>query len=260
MILKVHRMRYLTTQNRRKDNGNPTPHPLRLRATLPLQRVRSQINGFLLDIKLINMKKIILHLCADLGSDSIYYQNDDSYQVVMIGKDIGVENYHPPENVHGIIANPVCTEFQNINGYGKINDTEKGMFLVNHCIRIIRESNSVKWWVIENPARGQLRKHIGEPYAVYQPWQFGSPWTKETALWGNFNMPEKIYTKWDDVPNKLPIYTRPGRDKPNLAFLHKSAVNLIPEMQWAKEYIKCDADIRSMCSQGFAREFYLANQ
>jgi hypothetical protein len=30
-------------------------------------------------------------------------------------------------------------------------------------------------------------------------------------------------------------------------------------MQWAKEYIKTDSDIRSMCSQGFAREFYLAN-
>ena len=56
-------------------------------------------------------KKIILHLCADLGSDSLFYQLSDEYEVIMIGEEVGVENYHPPKNVHGIIANPVCTEF-----------------------------------------------------------------------------------------------------------------------------------------------------
>ena len=68
--------------------------------------------------------KTILHLCADLGSDSKYYQLDPEYSVIMIGEKIGVENYDPPENVHGIIANPVCTEFQTINGYGRVNDTD----------------------------------------------------------------------------------------------------------------------------------------
>jgi len=204
-------------------------------------------------------RKVILHLCADLGSDSLFYQLSNEYDVIMIGENIGVENYHPPKNVYGIIANPVCTEFQTINGYGKVNDTEKGMFLVNHCKRIINEAKPV-FWVMENPARGELRKFIGEPKMVYQPWQFGSPWTKATALWGNFNIPKKLFSKWEDVPNKLPIYTRPGRGKPNLAFLHKSSVNLIPEMQWAKDSIKCDADIRSMCSRGFAEQFYLNNR
>ena len=203
--------------------------------------------------------KIILHLCADLGSDSRFYQLDPEYQVIMIGEKIGVENYTPPENVHGIIANPVCTEFQTINGYGKVNNTEKGMNLVNHCKRIISLAKP-KWWVIENPARGELRKIIGEPNDVYQPWQYGASWTKETALWGNFVMPKKLYTKWEDVPNKLELYTRPGRGKPNLAFLHKSALENIPEMQWAREKIKTDADIRSMCSQGFAKAFYEANK
>ena len=49
------------------------------------------------------MKKTILHLCADLGSDSRYYQLDNDYEVIKIGKEIGVENYHPPKNVYGII-------------------------------------------------------------------------------------------------------------------------------------------------------------
>lgn len=205
------------------------------------------------------MKKIILHLCADLGSDSLFYQLDDEYEVIMIGEEIGVENYHPPKNVHGIIGNPVCTEFSTANGFHKENDLEKGMFLVNHCLRIIEEANP-KWWAIENPANGRLKEFLGKPKFVYQPWEFGSPWTKKTALWGNFNIPEKLFTKWEDVPKNEKLYIRPGRPKPALAFLHKSAVNLISEFEWAREKIKCDADIRSMCSQGFAKEFYNFNR
>lgn len=204
------------------------------------------------------MKKVILHLCADIGSDSRPYQLDDNYEVILIGEKIGVENYYPDRKVHGIIANPVCTEFQTINGYGKINDTGKGMFLVNHCLRIIKECNP-EWHLIENPARGELRKFIGEPKSVYQPWQYGASWTKSTALWGNFNMPEPKYKRWEDVPDKINLYARPGRLKPNLAFLHKSAINLIAEFEWAKPFIKNDADFRSLCSQGFANAFKAVN-
>lgn len=203
------------------------------------------------------MSKIILHLCADLGSDSLFYQLSDEYEVIMIGEEIGVENYNPPTNVHGIIANPVCTEFSTAQGFDKVGDLEKGMFLVNHCLRIIEQANP-KWWVLENPFNGRLKELIGNPVFTYQPWEYGSPWTKKTALWGKFNIPEKLFKKWEDVP-KLDLYVRQGRSKPGLVYLHKSAVNLIPEMQWAKEKIKCDADIRSMCSQGFAKQFFKFN-
>ncbi len=204
-------------------------------------------------------KKKILHLCADLGSDSYFYQQDESYEVILIGKNIGVENYNPPSNVYGVIANPVCTEFSTANGFHKQNDLEKGMFLVKHCQRIIEAANPV-FWVIENPYNGHLKDFLGKPNLVYQPWRYGSPWTKKTALWGKFNIPEPLFDKWGDVPKNEKLYVRPGRPKPALAFFHKSAVNLIPEFQWAKEHIKCDADIRSMCSQGFAKQFYLNNQ
>lgn len=205
------------------------------------------------------MKKIILHLCADIGSDSLFYQNDNNYEVIKIGKEVGVENYSTPKKIHGIIANPVCTEFSTANGFHKIGDLEKGMEMVNHCLRIIKECNP-KWWVIENPSNGRLKDFLGEPIFTYQPWEFGSPWTKKTALWGEFNIPKKIYTKWDDVPKNDKLYIRPKRGKPSLAFLHKSAAEIIPEMYWAKELIKTDADLRSMCSQGFAKQFYLNNQ
>lgn len=204
------------------------------------------------------MKKIILHLCADLGSDSRYYQLDPDYEVILVGEKIGVENYQPPENVCGIIANPVCTEFSTAAGFHKKNDLEKGMFFVRHCQRIIKQAKP-KWWVLENPANGRLKEVLGPPMWVYQPWEYGSPWTKKTALWGEFTMPSPIYYAWEKVPKNDLLYIRPGRSKPALAFLHKSAVDLIPEFGFAKDYIKTDADIRSMCSQGFAKAFYEAN-
>lgn len=57
------------------------------------------------------------------------------------------------------------------------------------------EEAKPKWWVIENPANGRLKEFLGKPKYVYQPWEFGSPWTKKTALWGEFNIPQKKYTK-----------------------------------------------------------------
>ena len=205
------------------------------------------------------MEKIILHLCADIGSDSKYYQLDDDYKVIKIGLDIGVENFSPYGKIHGIICNPPCTEFSTAKCFTHRGDSDKGMFLVNHCLRIIKETNP-EWWILENPAKGRLKEHLGKFKYSYQPWNYGSPWTKLTALWGNFNIPKKKYTKWEDVPNKIDLWTRRGRKIPGLVYLHKSAVNLIPEMQWAKDYIKCDADIRSMCSDGFAKAFYEANK
>lgn len=205
------------------------------------------------------MKKIILHLCADIGSDSRYFQLDDDFEVIKIGKDIGVENYNPPKNVFGVIANPVCTEFSTVAGFNKVGDLEKGMFLVNHCLRIIKEANP-KFWVLENPAKGRLKEILGKPKAIYQPWQFGSPWSKQTALWGNFNMPNKIYLKIEQVEQIQELWKRKDRKIAALAYLHKSAKNIIPEFEWAKDLIQDDMSLRSMCSQGFAKSFYKANK
>jgi hypothetical protein len=132
------------------------------------------------------------------------------------------------------------------------------MVLVNHCIRIIDECKP-KFWVIENPATGLLKDVIGKPRAIYQPWQYGSPWTKKTALWGDFVMPPPLFKDWADVPKNENLYVRPSRGKPSLAFLHKSAINHIKEFEFAKDFVKTDADFRSLCSQGFANEFFKYN-
>lgn len=199
--------------------------------------------------------KTILHLCADTGSDTKPYR-DAGYNVILVGSEIGVENYHPPAGVHGIIANPVCLEFSTARSNGKARNPEEGMGLVRECQRIIEEANPM-WWVIENPATGVLKNFLGQPTYQYEPWWYGSPWTKKTALWGKFNIPARKYYSWESVPKLEGLYTRPGRGKPSLAFMHKNHVRHIPE--FACFHPDSDMEFRSLCSQKFAQAFFEAN-
>ena len=142
------------------------------------------------------MKKI-LHLCADIGSDSQPYK-DNGYEVIRIGKDIGVENYNPPSDIYGIIANPPCTEFSFARPNSiKDRDLEQGMFLVKHCLRIIWEcqyklpyktakKTNLQFWMLENPF-GFLRRFLGNPTLIYQPYEYGDNYKKRTCVWGFFN-------------------------------------------------------------------------
>lgn len=146
-----------------------------------------------------NSKKIILHLFADVGSDSKPYR-DAGYDVRCIGSDIGVENFHPPKGVYGIIANPPCTMFSIARTTAKTpRDLREGMRTVQEALRVIWECQyedlgnkrtlGLKFWAIENPATGLLRHFLGKPAFEYSPHEYGADFTKKTALWGHFNTP-----------------------------------------------------------------------
>jgi len=203
-----------------------------------------------------SVQKVILHLCADTGSDTKPYQNA-GYTVIKVGSDIGVENFTPPDNVYGVIANPVCTELSTARSNGKARNPEEGMRLVKECQRIIKQANPF-FWVIENPAKGVLKNYLGDPTYQYEPWWYGSPWTKKTALWGKFNIPERKYFNWEDVPKIEGLYQRPGRGKPSLAFMHKSHYPKILEFQ-NLPVPESDMEFRSLCSQKFAQAFFEVN-
>lgn len=149
------------------------------------------------------MDRIILHLCADIGSDSQPYR-DAGYDVRLVGSDIGIENYSPPSDVWGIIANPPCTMFSCARQVAKTpRDLREGMRLVKECLRIIWECQydldegsrtpKLKWWCIENPATGLLKNFLGNPTFTYCPSEYGADFTKRTALWGKFNLPLKPF-------------------------------------------------------------------
>lgn len=204
----------------------------------------------------MNKDKIILHLCADTGSDSYPYKQA-GYTVILVGSEIGVENYTPPPDVYGVIANPVCKEFSIARGHHKPGDYNEGMRLVKECQRIIAECNP-KFWVIENPATGKLKNFLGEPVMTYEPWHFGSPWTKRTALWGVFNKPTPLYSNWELVPKIEELPTYQGRGKPSLAKLHKNHKRFIREFDCFEA--DSDMEFRSLCSQKFAQAFFEANK
>lgn len=200
------------------------------------------------------MKKIILDLCGGTGSWSRFYSMNGYDVRVITLPDYDVRTYEPPENVYGILAAPPCTEFS-VAKMKWGHDFDSGMEIVNACLSIIEKCNPV-FWALENPT-GYLRKFLGKPKLTFQPWEYGDPWTKKTDIWGNFNVPEKKYHSWDEVPNKLPLYTRPNREKPSITFLHKSSHALIPQLQFCKP--QNDAEFRAITPPGFAEEFFKAN-
>ena len=205
-----------------------------------------------------NKDKIILDLCGGSGSWSKPYK-EAGYDVRLITlPEYDVLTYEPPENVYGILAAPPCTEFSVLNckAEPRKRKPEEGLKVVMACMRIIEKCKPV-WWAMENPV-GYLREYMGNSRLIFQPWEYGDAWTKRTELWGNFNIPQKIYSKWEDVPDKLPLYTRPGRKKPNFAYLQKSAQALIPQLAWANP--KTDADFRAITPPGFAKAFFEANK
>ncbi len=204
-----------------------------------------------------NANKKILSLCSGTGSwEKPYFDNGYDVRPITL-PEYDVRNYVSPDNVYGILAAPPCTEFSILNCVAAPRERrpEEGMVVVNACLKIIEQCNPV-FYAIENPV-GFLKDYLGKPDFVFQPWEFGDPWTKRTYIWGNFNHPKKKFAKWEDVP-KLPLYTRPGRGKPNFAYLHKSAIRDIPQLAGYEP--KTDADFRAITPPGFAKAFFEANK
>ena len=203
-------------------------------------------------------EKIILDLCGGTGAWSKPYA-EAGYDVRLITlPKFDVCTYIPPRKVYGILAAPPCTEFSILNCKAEARERKpaEGLKIVIACLQIIERCRPA-WWALENPV-GYLREYMGESRLIFQPWEYGDPWTKRTEIWGEFRVPKKLYERWEDVPNKVPLYIRSGRRKPNFAYLHKSAQALIPSLAWAK--VKTDADFRAITPPGFAKAFFEFNK
>jgi len=210
----------------------------------------------------MNKDKTILHLCADLGSDSEPYRKA-GYNVICISSDIGVENYNPPDNVYGIIANPPCTMFSFARTNAKKpRNLQEGMRLVKECLRIIwtcqykiKSDNQkfmpLKFWCIENPSRGMLKWFLGKPALIYQPYEYGDNYQKETALWGCF-----------DIPEKHPIILSDKAKAKTNSYLHTKKFDRLLTKEIHPEYYGklSRQDRRSICSEKFAQAFFESNQ
>jgi len=146
------------------------------------------------------------------------------------------------EDIYGMLFAPPCIEFSRaLNGCpDRERDFIKGMNPVNACFRFIHRYNPV-FWVIENPV-GLLSRWLGKPNYIFDPWWYGDPWTKKTALWGKFNLPERKYFRKRKIMTEEQI---------------KNCKNNTRDLP---EYIGNRADKRAITPPGFARAFFEANR
>jgi hypothetical protein len=134
-------------------------------------------------------ERLILDLCAGSGSWSEPYKaaGYPVRRVTWPGED--VRTLVPPDvRVWGLLAAPPCTEFS-LAKNGQPRDFQAGLETVSACLRLVLTCKPV-WWALENPV-GLLSRWLGRPRFVFDPCDFGDPWTKRTAIWGDFREPTK---------------------------------------------------------------------
>lgn len=214
----------------------------------------------------MNEDKIILDLCGGTEAWSKPYK-DAGYDVrVVTLPDNDVLTYKPPKNVYGILAAPPCTMFsiaRNDKTALKPRDLRKGMETINACYRIIHEclyepyrvsENRLKFWVLENFYTGYLKRFLGKPSMVFQPYEYGDPYTKKTALWGMFNEPKKNPVKPERHGNNQGTFVK------EVEHSKEMKRHQIPEGYKEKTGLTWRTITRSITPEGFAKAFYEANK
>ncbi len=91
---------------------------------------------------------------------------------------------------------PPCTMFsiaRNDKTAKEKRDLRKGIEVVNACYRIIHEclyepyhvsKNSLKFWALENPQSGYLKRFLGNAPLVFDPSEYGDSHTKKQQFGG----------------------------------------------------------------------------
>ena len=181
------------------------------------------------------MVKIILDLCGGTGAWSApYVKAGYAVRIIDLKNGCDVRLFErPPEQVYGILAAPDCTHFAGSGArWWKEKGTGpllEGLSVTDACLRIVFACQP-KFWALENPI-GRLVRYLGKPVMYFNPCDYGDPYTKKTALWGMFNVPEKN-----------PVEPTEG-----------SKMNRIPPKPER-------AMLRSITPPGFARAFFEANR
>lgn len=234
-----------------------------------------------------NKNKIILSLCGGTGAwekpykdngystilltypncditktkikkDKIYFYNNNEHLVFDVDK----------SKIYGILAAPPCTMFSYARTKAKTpRDFKEGMKCIRACLNIIwscmevqqetgKKTLPLKFWALENPYHGFLKKLISDPGFIFNPWEFGDAYKKRTALWGNFNHPKKKFKKIEEVLIGEQIKKHKTNSQVLPKFDYMKSKDIHPEF-----FGKYDRQTRrSITPTGFAKAFFKANK
>lgn len=226
------------------------------------------------------MAKIILDLCGGTGAWSKDYEEAgyiviivtlpdyDIFKTVIDGEYIifrGTKELRVKiKDIYGILAAPVCTDFSFAKTNAKYpRDMKKAMKLIIACLKIIWECQyklptplakrtNLKFWALENPY-GLLRRYLGHPVMIFNPYDFGDAYQKKTCLWGYFNKPR---------PNPCKEYTKNyiHHITPNAKIGKKFDRLLNKEINFKGNENLTRQERRAITPSGFAKAFYKANK
>jgi hypothetical protein len=172
----------------------------------------------------------VIDACAGSGAWSKPYK-DEGYNVwpITLPEDIRLVHYRDIK-VRGILAAPPCTVFASSGARWPRSDQDyiDALSVVDACLRLVTIYQP-DWWALENPI-GKLKRWLGPPKMYFNPCDYGDPYTKKTALWGQFTPPK--LNPVEPVKNSPIHFMPPGPER---------------------------AAKRSITPAGFARAFMMAN-
>jgi hypothetical protein len=181
--------------------------------------------------------RLILDLCAGTGSWSEpYLQAGYEVRRVDLPEDVRLME-STKTKPWGILAAPPCTMFCRMRmcrGKPSQEQFREALSVVDACLRVIATQRPT-WWALENP-EGYLQRWLGPPKLKFQPWEFGDAYSKKTWLWGNFQVPQRVF-----VPSKGHLLgSRTGHAR-------------------GKKQMAKNGTERSTTPPGFAKAFFEAN-
>lgn len=228
------------------------------------------------------MNKIILDLCGGTGAWSRPYEKA-GYIVIIITlpfydvlKTKIIKNYIifqggtakllkvRMNDIYGILAAPVCTDFSFAKTNAKYpRNMKRAMKLIIGCLNIIwgcqynlptplAKKTNLKFWALENPY-GLLRRYLGHPVMIFNPYDFGDAYQKKTCLWGFFDIPKKNLNK-EYTKNYIHHITPNGKVGKKIDRLLNKEINFKGNESLTRK------ERRAITPAGFAKAFYESNK
>lgn len=149
------------------------------------------------------------------------------------------ERREPPA-IRGVLLAPPCTQFAGSGARWWDGKAAEEPQLLEHAVTTVRQFLRIvelvkpDWWALENPS-GRLAKcvpELGKWRYTWQPWQYGTPETKRTCMWGEHTRPAPTITERPAIVTARVHRMAPSPDR---------------------------ARLRSITPAGFAQAFFEAN-